>query len=102
MGKLSGYSFRCLKPSEISLIRRISSIRTNPLMPSAGQRSAVGSAFYSRQTQKSRVRYPFRPHTFVSPSGGSRRASVSYERKYVHLVLAHRLGDLSPEKERLG
>ena len=34
-------------------------------------------------------------HTFVSPSAFSRRAVVSYLRKYVHEVLVYRLGDLS-------
>ena len=42
-----------------------------------------------------RVQYPVRPHTFVSPSADSRRAVVSYWRKYVHEVLPNRLGDLS-------
>ena len=32
--------------------------------------------------------------TFVSPSAGSRRAVVSYWRKYVHLVLVNHLGVL--------
>ena len=35
------------------------------------------------------------PHTFVSPSAFSRRAVVNYWRKYVHEVLANRLGGLS-------
>ena len=35
------------------------------------------------------------PHTFVSPSADSRRADVSYWQKYVHEVLANRLGGLS-------
>ena len=35
------------------------------------------------------------PHTFVSPSAFSRRAVVSYWRKYVHEVLVNRLGGLS-------
>ena len=34
-------------------------------------------------------------HTFVSPSADSRRAVVSYWRKYVHEVLVNRLGGLS-------
>ena len=33
--------------------------------------------------------------TFVSPSAFSRRAVVSYWRKYVHKVLVNRLGGLS-------
>ena len=33
-------------------------------------------------------------HTFVSPSAFSRRAVVSYWRKYVHEVLVNRLGGL--------
>ena len=35
------------------------------------------------------------PHTFVSPSAFSRRAVVSYWRKYVHEVLVNPLGGLS-------
>ena len=38
---------------------------------------------------------PLWQHTFVSPSAFSRRAVVSYWRKYVHEVLVHRLGGLS-------
>ena len=34
-------------------------------------------------------------HTFLSPSAFSRRAVVSYWRKYVHEVLVNRLGGLS-------
>ena len=34
-------------------------------------------------------------HTFVSPSAFSRRAVVSYWRKFVHEVLVNRLGGLS-------
>ena len=48
-------------------------------------------------TRKSEVlgRYPVWPHTFVSPSADSRRAVVSFWRKYVHEVLVNRLGGLS-------
>ena len=46
-------------------------------------------------SQGSWVRYPVWPHTFVSPSAFSRRAVVSYWRKYVHEVLVNRLGGLS-------
>ena len=45
--------------------------------------------------QGSWVRYPVWQHTFVSPSAFSRRAVVSYWRKYVHEVLVNRLGGLS-------
>ena len=38
---------------------------------------------------------PVWQHTFVSPSALSRRAVVSYWRKYVHEVLVNRLGGLS-------
>ena len=38
---------------------------------------------------------PVRPHTFISPSTDSRRAVISYWRKYVHLVLVKGLGGLS-------
>ena len=41
------------------------------------------------------VRYPVWQHTFISPSAFSRRAVVSYWRKYVHEVLVNRLGGLS-------
>ena len=41
------------------------------------------------------VRYPVWQHTSVSPSAFSRRAVVSYWRKYVHKVLVNRLGGLS-------
>ena len=40
------------------------------------------------------VRFTVR-HTFVSPSADSRKAVVSYWRKYVHEVLVNRLGGLS-------
>ena len=46
-------------------------------------------------SQRSWVRYPVWPHTFLSPSADSRRAVVSYWRKYVHEVLVIRLGCLS-------
>ena len=39
--------------------------------------------------------YPVWQHTFVAPSAFSRRAVVSYWRKYVHEVLVNRLGGLS-------
>ena len=51
------------------------------------------------QEQRSRVRYPVRPHTFVSPFADSRRIVVSYWRKYVHEVLVNRLGGLSLPKK---
>ena len=51
---------------------------------------AVGIASDSRATEP--IRYPFQQHTFVSPSADSRRAVVSYWRKYVHKVLVNRLG----------
>ena len=41
------------------------------------------------------VQYPVWQHTFVSPSAFSRRAVVSYWRKYVHEVLVNCLGGLS-------
>ena len=48
-----------------------------------------------RRSQGSWVRYSVWQHTFVSPSAFSRRAVVSYWRKYVHEVLVNRLGGLS-------
>ena len=47
------------------------------------------------RTHGSWARYPVWQHTFVSPSAFSRRAVVSYWRKYVHEVLVNRLGGLS-------
>ena len=41
------------------------------------------------------ILYPVWQHTFVSPSAFSRRAVVSYWRKYVYEVLVNRLGGLS-------
>ena len=38
---------------------------------------------------------PVWPHIFYSPFADSRRAVVSYWRKYVHKVLVNRLGGLS-------
>ena len=46
-------------------------------------------------SQSSWVWYPVWPRTFVYPSADSRRAVVSYWRKYVHEVLVNRLGGLS-------
>ena len=46
-------------------------------------------------TSKSGVLGSIWPHTFVSPSAFSRRAVVSYWRKYVHEVLVNRFGGLS-------
>ena len=57
-------------------------------MDPAGPRSAIGRA-------PDRVRYPVWQHTFVPPSAFSRKAVVSYWRKYVHEVLVNRLGGLS-------
>ena len=51
--------------------------------------------FKVSKSQTSRVRYPVRPHTFVSPSAESRRAVVIYWQKYVHEVLFIRLKGLS-------
>ena len=47
------------------------------------------------------VRYPVWQHTFVSPSAFSRRAVVSYWRKYEHEVLVNRLGGLSLPRKRV-
>ena len=44
---------------------------------------------------------PVWQHTFVSPSAFSRRAVVSYWRKYVYEVLVNRLGGLSLPRKRV-
>ena len=55
--------------------------------------SIPGRATYFRFS--SWVRYPVWQHTLISPSAFSRRAVVSYWRKYVHEVLVNRLRGLS-------
>ena len=60
----------------------------------SGQLVYVPSPRVCFKSQRSRVRYPVRPHTFVSPSADSSRAVVSFWRKYVHKVLVNRLGGL--------
>ena len=45
--------------------------------------------------QKVTERSPVGPQTFVPPSADSRRAVVSYWRKYEHEVLVNPLGDQS-------
>ena len=56
---------------------------------------ALGDMLRTLASQGSWVRYPVWQHTFVSPSAFSRRAVVSYWRKYVHEVQVNRLGGLS-------
>ena len=59
----------------------------------------------ARLTQESEVpgSIPGLPHTFVSPSANSRRAVISYWRKYLHEILVKRLGGLSlPRKSVVG
>ena len=60
----------------------------------AAPHSAVGSASDSK-ARGPRVRNAVRPHTFFSSSADSRRAVVSYWRKYVHEVLLNRFGGLN-------
>ena len=55
----------------------------------------IQSSVPGHVSQRSWVRYPVWPHTFVSPSAGSRGAVVSYWRMYVHEVLVNRIGGLS-------
>ena len=66
-------------------------------------KSSNGNMCYStKEISNALVRYPVWQHTFVSPSAFSRRAVVSYWRKYVHEVLVNRLGGLSlPRKSVL-
>ena len=52
-------------------------------------------------SQRSWARYPVWPHTSVSPSADSRRAVISYWRKYMHEVLVNRLGGLSLPRKRV-
>ena len=57
--------------------------------------SAFATVRHRLVSQGSWVRYRVWQHTFVSPSAFSRRAVVSYWRKYVHEVLVNHLGSLS-------
>ena len=59
----------------------------------AGPHRAVSRA--SDLSQRPQVLYPIRPHTLFSPSADSRRAVVSYWRKYVLEVLVNRLEGLN-------
>ena len=54
-----------------------------------------GTCFQVRTDNNPLTYVPVWQHTFVSPSAFSRRAVVSYWRKYVHEVLVNRLGGLS-------
>ena len=60
-----------------------------------GRKTTKQSNKILTRSQGSWVRYLVWQHTFVSPSAFSRRAVVSYWRKYVHEVLVNRLGGLS-------
>ena len=51
--------------------------------------------FLSNLSMDFNLRYPVWQHTLVSPSAFSKRAVVSYWRKYVHEVLVNRIGGLS-------
>ena len=68
----------------------------------SGQLIYVPSPRVCFKSQRSRVRYPVRPHTFVSPSADSSRAVVSFWRKYVYKVLVNRLGGLSLSRKSVG
>ena len=48
----------------------------------SGQLVYVPSPRVCFKSQRSRVRYPVRPHTFVSPSADPSRAGVGFWRKY--------------------
>ena len=68
----------------------------------SGQLVYVPSPRVCFKSQRSRVRYPVRPHTFVSPSADTSRAVFSFWRKYVHEVLVNRLGGLSLPRKSVG
>ena len=67
-------------------------------MNAAGPRSEIVSLV----SLGSWVRYSVGQHTFVSHSALSRRAVVSYWRKYVHEVLVNRLGGLCLPRKSVG
>ena len=65
---------------------RLESLISLNKLKDAGLYSTIGSASVSR-VKRSQVPFPVWPHTYKFPSADSRRAAVSYWRKYVHLVL---------------
>ena len=71
--------------------------RQSPFFQCTDQIRTAFTNFFSllRSQLTSLIRYPVWQHTFVSFSAFSRRAVVSYWRKYVHEVLVNRLGGLS-------
>ena len=71
----------------------IGDLRVNSYPLSAKPQGGINSITLPREG--SWVRYPVWQHTFISPSAFSKRAVVSYWRKYVHEVLVKRLGGLS-------
>ena len=75
---------------------------TIPARHQSGQLVYVPSPRVCFKSQRFRVRYPVRPHTFVSPSADSSSAVVSFWRKYVHKVLVNRLGGLSLPRKSVG
>ena len=67
---------------------------------SAGPRSAVGSASDSRARGPG---FDIRSgHTFIAPAADSRKALVSYWRKYVHEVMVYRFRRSKPVQEKCG
>ena len=70
-------------------------VYNKPYSPGRQPGRVVQSVGHLTRKSGSWVRYPVWQHTFVSPSAFSRRAVVSYWRKYVHKVLVNRLGGLS-------
>ena len=90
---------RLMSISDVRLLRSRKLSRVKREKCQARPRSAVDSV--SDKGQMSRVRYPFRPYTFVSLSADLRRVVVSYWRQYVYLILVNRLGGLPRKVVRL-
>ena len=83
MAKCDYWNLNCISLQYFTI--RLFSKYTRSSVCSASDSRARGPRFDNR----------CRPHTFASPSADSRKAVVSYWRKYVHEVLVNRLRDLS-------
>ena len=84
-----------INPNKYSCLKKHSCVCFRKYSVTLPGRVAQSVGHLTRVSQGSWVRYPVWQHTFVSPSTFSRRAVVSYWRKYVHEVLVNRLGGLS-------
>ena len=78
-------------------------LQSNPSFHPQNQKEKMPNTctHINKGSRETWVRYPVWQHTLVSPSAFSRRAVVSYWRKYVHEALVNRLGCLSLPRKRV-